>query len=147
VVDAIHPVDGSVKFWNERSERWEFVQQDEISITIPQSQVADTESIASPADDSVSSKAQVADTESIASPADDSVSKAISTYRPRGTARGGEYFRVSYRDGTRMRHIHLSGGKTDSPIAQAKVQKVRSLLAAGVPIIEIAELLKTKQLS
>jgi hypothetical protein len=187
VVDAIHPVDGSVKFWNERSERWEFVQQDEISITIPQAQVADTESIAlpaddsvsskaqvadtesialpaddsvsskaqvadtesiaSPADDSVSSKAQVADTESIASPADDSVLKAISTYRPRGTARGGEYFRISYRDGTRMRHIHISGGNTGSPIAQAKVQKVRSLLAAGVPVIEIAELLKTKQLN
>ncbi len=39
VVDAIHPVDGSVKFWNERSERWEFIQQDEISSTIPRASV------------------------------------------------------------------------------------------------------------
>jgi hypothetical protein len=55
---------------------------------------------------------------------DDSVSsKAISTYHPRGTARSGEYFRFSYRDGSRMRHIHIRGGNTDSPIAQAKVPK------------------------
>ena len=76
VVDAIHPVDGSVKFWNERSERWEFVQQDEISSTIPKAQIVDTESIASPADDSVSSKAQIADTEYTAETGinDDSVS-------------------------------------------------------------------------
>jgi len=24
-VEAVHPVNGSIKFWNERSERWEFV--------------------------------------------------------------------------------------------------------------------------
>jgi len=95
VVDAIHPVDGSVKFWNERSERWEFLQHDEISSIIPKVQIVDTELIASPVDDSVSSK-------------------AISTYRPRGTARSGEYFRFSYRDGSRMRHVHIRGCNTDS---------------------------------
>jgi hypothetical protein len=139
VVAAIHPVNGCVKFWNERSERWEFVQQNEISSTIPKAQIADTELIASPADDSVSSKAQIADTEytaetgihddSVSSKAqiadteytaetgihDDSVSKAISIYSPRGTARSGEYFRFSCREGSRMRHIHIRGGNTDSP--------------------------------
>ena len=167
VVEAIHPVDGSVKFWNERSERWEFVQHDEISSIIPKTQIVDTESIASPGDDSVSSNAQIADTEytaetgvdndsvsssdqivdteSIASPVDDSVSsKAISTYRPRGTARSGEYFRFSYRDGSRMRHVHIRGGNTDSPIAQAKVAEVRSLLAAGISPAEIAKSLRDK---
>jgi hypothetical protein len=167
VVAAIHPVDGSVKFWNERSECWEFVQHDEISSIIPKAHIVDTESIASPVDDSVSSKAQIADTEytaetgvnddSVSSKAqiadteytaetgvnDDSVSsKAISIYSPRGTARSGEYFRFSYREGSRMRHIHIRGGNTDSPIAQAKVQEVRSLLASGVSPAEIAAMLK-----
>ena len=132
-VAAIHPFNGSIKFWNERSECWEFVHPDEISSVIkkdsvsPVSTFADTEYIA-----------EVADTEYTAEVADiDSVSKAISTYRPRGTARSGEYFRFSYRDGSRMRHIHIRGGNTDSPVAQAKVQEVRSLLAAGVSPVQI----------
>jgi hypothetical protein len=134
-VAAIHPLDGSIKFWNERSERWEFLHSDEIGSIVP------------PADnyDSVSTdKPQIADTEYTVPPADnyDSVSKAISTYHPRGTARSGEYFRFSYRDGLRMKHIHIRGGNTDSPIAQAKVAEVRSLLKAGIPPAQVAEMLK-----
>ena len=134
-IAAVHPLNGSIKFWNERSERWEFLHPDEIGSIVP------------PADsyDSVSSKAEIADTEYTVPPADnyDSVSsKAISTYRPRGTARSGEYFRFSYRDGSRMRHIHIRGGDTDSPIAQAKVQELRSLLAAGISPAEIATMIR-----
>jgi hypothetical protein len=164
VVDAIHPVDGSVRFWNERSERWEFVQQDEISSIIPNAQIGVTESIPEPADsvtssaevgvtesipepaDSVTSSAEVGVTESIPEPAD-SVTSSVSTYRPRGTARSMEncpleYFRFSYRDGSKVRHVHIRGGNTDSPIAQAKVAEVRSLLAAGIPPAQIAATLK-----
>jgi hypothetical protein len=181
-IAAIHPLDGSIKFWNERSERWEFVYPDEVSSIVPsadnydsvskgKAQIADTEYTVPSADnydsvskdkaqiadteytvlsadnyDSVSKdKAQIADTEYTVPSADnyDSVSKAISTYRPRGTARSGEYFRFSYRDGSRMRHIHIRGGNTDSPIAQAKVREVRSLQAAGMAPAEIAAMLKT----
>jgi len=114
-------------------------------------QIADTEYTAEAGinDDSVSNKAQVADTEYTAPPADnyDSVSKAISTYRPRGTARSGEYFRFSYRDGSRIRHIHIRGGNTDSLIAQAKVAEVRSLLAAGIPPAEIAAMLRQSSMT
>jgi hypothetical protein len=203
-IAAIHPLDGSIKFWNERSERWEFVYPDEVSSIVPsadnydsvskdkaqiadteytvpsadnydsvskdKAQIADTEYIVPSADnydsvskdkaqiadteytvpsadnyDSVSKdKAQIADTEYTVPSADnyDSVSKAISTYRPRGTARSGEYFRFSYRDGSRMRHVHIRGGNTDSPIAQAKVREVRSLLMAGVTPAEIAATLR-----
>jgi hypothetical protein len=156
---AVHPINGSIKFWNERSERWEFLHPDEIGSIVPRAgndsvstdkaQTADTEYIVPSADnyDFVSTdKVQTADTEYTAPSADnyDSVSsKAISTYRPRGTARSGEYFRFSYRDGSRMRHIHVRGGNTDSPIAQAKVQEVRSLLAAGIPPRQIATMLKS----
>jgi hypothetical protein len=153
-VAVVHPVDGSVKFWNERSERWEFIHPDEIGSVVPDdsvskgsAQIADTEYTVPPAsnDDSVSKgNAQIADTEYTVPPAgnDDSVSRAISIYEPRGTARSGKYFRFSYRDGARMRHIHVRGGNTDSPIAQAKVAEVRSLLAAGMTPAEIAVMLK-----
>ncbi len=185
-IAAIHPFDGSIKFWNERSERWEFVYPDEIgsivssannydsvskdnaqiadteytvppaedydSVSKDNAQIADTEYTVPPAEDydSVSKdNAQIADTEYTVPPAEDydSVSKAISIYRPRGTARSCEYFyfRFSYRDGSRMRHIHIRGGNTDSPISQAKVQEVRSLLVAGIPPHEIAAILKIKK--
>ena len=112
---AVHPLNGSIKFWNERSERWEFLHPDEIGSIVPPGN-----------DDSVSTD------------------KAISTYRPRGTARSGEYFRLSYRDGSRMRHIHIRGGNTDSPIAQAKVAEVRSLLAAGISPAQVATRLRNQ---
>jgi len=161
-IEAIHPHNGSCKFWNELTESWGYLYPDELVLLPPadnddsvsegKAQIADTEYTVPPADndDSVSEgKAQIADTEYTVPPADnyDSVSsKAISTYHPRGTARSGEYFRFSYRDGFRMRHIHIRGGNTDSPIAQAKVAEVRSLLAAGMAPAEIAAMLKTPKL-
>jgi hypothetical protein len=157
VVDAIHPVDGSVKFWNERSERWEFIYPDEISSIVPRepadsvtsnAEVGVTESTPEPAD-SVTSNAEVGVTESTPEPADSLTSSAVSTYRPRGTARGIEnvpleYFRFSYRDGSKVRHVHVKGGNTNSPIAQAKVREVRSLLAAGMAPAEIANMLRNQ---
>jgi hypothetical protein len=139
-IEAIHPIDGSCKFWNDRTESWGYVYPDDFTLVIP------------PKIDSVSPVSTFVDTEYTAETVDteytaetvdiDSVSKAISTYRPRGTARSGEYFRFSYRDGSRMRHIHIRGSNTDSPIAQAKVQEVRSLLAAGITSLQIAAILR-----
>ena len=148
-IDVVHPINHSIKFWNERSERWEFLHPDEIgnivlddSVSKGNAQIADTEYTVQVAsdDDSVSKgNAQIVDTEyTVPLADDDSVSKAVSTYKPRGTACSGEYFRFSYREGSRMRHIHIRGGNTDSPIAQAKVQEVRSLLAAGISPADIA---------
>jgi hypothetical protein len=102
-VEAVHPIDGSIKFWNKRSERWEFVYPDEVARVLD-AEVGVTESIPEPADsvtssaevgvtesipepaDSVTSSAEVGVTESIPEPAD-SVTSSVSTYRPRGTAR------------------------------------------------------------
>ena len=178
-INAIHPLNGSIKFWNERSECWEFIHPDEIgsivesfsfddSVSKDEAQIADTEYTVPPADtyDSVTS-AEVAVTELTPAPGnDDSVTSAevavteltpapgnddylpfdpISTYRPRGTAppESGKYYRLSYREGGRVRHQHIRGGNTNSPIAQARVQEVRSLLAAGIAPAEIAAMLKT----
>jgi hypothetical protein len=46
----------------------------------------------------------------------------------------------------KVRHVHIVGGNTNSPIAQAKVRQVQSLLAAGVPAAEIASLIKEKKI-
>jgi hypothetical protein len=52
---------------------------------------------------------------------------------------------LSYKEGNKVRQVHIKGGNTDSPIAQAKVQEVRSLLAAGIAPSEIAAMLKTQR--
>jgi hypothetical protein len=163
-VNRVHPIDGSLQFWNPFTNEWDFLYPDEVKLVpaplvvedflpppvdsvSPASTLADTEYTVEVAEDADTEYtvevAEDADTEYTVEVAeDDSVSKAISTYQPRGTARSGEYFRFSYRDGLRMRHIHIRGGNTDSPIAQAKVQELRSLLASGVPPAEIALSLK-----
>jgi hypothetical protein len=167
---AVHPLNGSIKFWNERSERSEYLHPDEISCVITSetdsvtpAEVAVTESKLAPSNDDSVTPAEVAVTESkLALGNDDSVIpaevavtesklapgnvdlalKAISTYSPKGTARGGQYYRLSYRDNGKVRHQHIRGGNTDSPIAQAKVAEVRSLLATGIAPSEIAAMLK-----
>jgi hypothetical protein len=149
-IAAVHPHNGSIKFWNERSERWEFIYTDEMGCILPPepaidsvtpAEVAVTESLTpEPAIDSVT-PAEVAVTES-STPESAGYFSAVSTYKPRGTARGKEYYRLSYKSGGKVRHVHIRGGNTDSPIAQAKVREVRSLLAAGIPPAVIADRLK-----
>ena len=162
-ISAIHPVDGSIKFWNERSESWEYVYPDEIrsvvkstdsptmaEIAVGESNAPDdSPTIAevavgeSNAPNDSPTIAEVAVGESNAPPGDDYLPlDPISTYRPRGTARGGEYYRLSYRSGGKVRQVHIRGGNTDSPIAQAKVQEVRSLLAIGLSPAQVAEMLR-----
>jgi len=151
-INRVHPIDGSLQFWNPFTNQWDFLYPDEVRL-VPAPPVVDSVSPASTlAGEYI---AEVGDTEYIAEVADteytvevaeeDFVSRAISAYRPRGTARSGEYYRFSYRDGYKMRHIHICGGNTDSPISQAKVAEVRSLLAAGIPPGEIARLLKVQR--
>jgi len=169
-VNRVHPIDGSLQFWNPFTNEWDFLYPDEVKLApaplvvedvlpppvdsvSPASTLADTEYTVEVADTEYTVEVadteytvEVADTEYTVEVAeDDSVSKAISTYQPRGTARSGTYFRFSYRDGSRMRHIHIRGGNTDSPIAQAKVQEVRSHLAAGMSPAQVADYLKPQK--
>jgi hypothetical protein len=150
-IESVHPVDGSMRFWNPHMNEWGFLYPEEVSLVpAPNDSVSeaiapvevDTES--NSPNDSVSEAIAPVEVDTESNSLNDSVSgcKAISTYRPRGTARSGEYFRFSYRDGSRMRHIHVRGGNTDSPITQARVEKVRSLLAAGAKSAEIVEMLR-----
>jgi len=85
-----------------------------------------------------------ADTESNCQPVEfDSVSGPVATYQPKGTARGGEYFRFSYRAGEKMKHLHIPGGNTGSILAQSRAAEVMGLAAAGVPSLEICDRIKS----
>jgi signal peptidase I len=105
----------------------------------------DTESIPPSVEfDSVSVQPIARDTESTPEPVEfDSVSGPVATYRPKGTARGGEYFRFSYRAGGKMKHLHIPGGNTGSVLAQLRVAEVMELAAAGVPTLEICDRIKS----
>jgi hypothetical protein len=171
-VYEVDSTDGLLKFWNPFAHQWDYLCPEEVQLALAPpdgfdsptpAEVAVGESNCSietltttqfdavgesnnPPDgfDSPTS-AELAVGESNCSSDDDLALKAISTYRPRGTARGGEYFRLSYKDGGKVRTVHIRGGNTDSPIAQAKVTEVRSLLAAGISPHEIAAMLKIKK--
>ncbi|MEG4964565.1 MULTISPECIES: hypothetical protein [unclassified Microcoleus] len=150
-IHAVDPVDGGLQFWNPFASQWDYLYPSEVKLALPPSDKNDSVTPVEPAvtespppapDDSVT-PVEPAVTESIPPLVDDYLPlNAVSTYRPRGTARSGEYFRLSYKTGGRVRHQHIRGGNTDSPISQAKVAEVRSLLAAGIPPAEIAATLR-----
>lgn len=151
-IHEVEPSTGLLKFWNPFASQWDYLHPEEVQLalapTVKIDSVTSVESAVTesnpPQNDSVT-PVEPAVTESN-SPADGEylAVNAVSTYRPRGTARSGEYYRLSYKQGSRVRHVHIRGGNTDSPIAQAKVREVRSLLAAGISPAKIADMLKTK---
>jgi hypothetical protein len=172
-VESVHPVNGGARFWNDRTESWGYLHPgDVIPVPPPIDSVSvqpialDTESIPEPVEfDSVSVQPIALDTESIPEPVEfdsvsvqpialdtestpepvkfDSVSGPIATYRPKGTARGGEYFRFSYRAGGKMKHLHIPGGNIGSVLAQSRAAEVMELAAAGVPSLEICDRIKS----
>jgi hypothetical protein len=148
-VHEVDSTDGLLKFWNPFAHQWDYLYPEEVKLTLTPAvdsvtsvEFAVTESTLPSAVDSVT-PVEPAVTESNSPVRDDYLAlNAVSTYRPRGTARGGEYYRLSYKDGSRVRHVHIRGGNVASPIAQAKVAEVRSLLAAGISPAEIAAMLR-----
>ena len=174
-IEAIHPHNGCCKFWNELTESWGYLYPDEF-VVLPPGEVdpptpaevavgesnclhSETDSVSS-IDATIESScqhseidsptpAEVAVGESIAPLADSDCLDPISIYKPRGTARGEKdhfYYRLSYKEGNKVRQVHIRGGNTDSPISQAKVAEVRSLLAAGMSPRDVADMLKPPRL-
>jgi hypothetical protein len=169
-IHSVNPTNGLLQFWNPFARQWDFFCPDEVKLAhVPPDKIDDsptpaevavtesncpyseahttpsfdavTESIPQHSNDDSVTLAEVAVTES-STPEPDYFS-AVSRYKPRGTARGKEYYRLSYKLGGKVRHVHIRGGNTDSPIAQAKVAEVRSLLAAGMTPRQIAAMLQS----
>jgi hypothetical protein len=89
-------------------------------------EVAVGESKALSGDSPTPAEVAVGESKALSGETDCFVLDPISVYRPRGTARGGEYYRLSYKEGGKVRQVHIRGGNIASPIAQAKVPEVRS---------------------
>jgi|GEM_PF-5087792 hypothetical protein len=98
-VDLVHPVDGSLRIWNPTTKEWGFLYPDEVKLV--------------PAPDDSVTPVEFAVTESNPPAPDDFLAiNAVSTYRPRGTARGisPEYYRLYYEVLGKVRHIQIRGG-------------------------------------
>jgi hypothetical protein len=169
-VESVNPQNGSARFWNERAETWGYLHSSDVylvpqpldSVSVqpialdtesncPHSGTdtlarveTDTESNCPHSEFDSVSIPEPADTESISPSVEfDSVSGPVATYKPKGTARGGEYFRFSYRAGGKMKHLHIPGGNTGSVLAQSRAAEVMELAAAGVPSLEICDRIKS----
>ena len=58
---------------------------------------------------------------------------AINIYKAKGTARGDrKYFRYSYKEIGKVKHVHIGGGNIHSVVAQSRMQVVKDALAASV---------------
>jgi hypothetical protein len=68
---------------------------------------------------------------------------SVNVYRPTGTARGSNsYYRFSYKRRDRVRHVHIPGGNTGSPLAHSRAIEVGAKAAAEVPAAEIVEMIR-----
>ncbi len=64
-------------------------------------------------------------------------------YTPGGTARtNNNYFRYSYRDNGKMKHVHIPGGNTSSPFAQMHWEEVQRLVRSGASPKYIVQTIK-----
>ncbi len=65
---------------------------------------------------------------------------AVSEYSPGGTAaRGNYYYRFSYREGRRVKHIHIKGGHTGNKLAIKRKGLVEAWIRENIPLEKIIE--------
>lgn len=65
---------------------------------------------------------------------------AVSEYSPGGTAaKGNYYYRFSYREGKRTKHIHIKGGHTGNKLAIKRKELVEAWIREDVPLEKIIE--------
>ena len=67
----------------------------------------------------------------------------IGTYSP--GKRRTKYFRLSYRLGRKVKHVHIPGGSTNAELARHRVKKLQALINRGADISEILSLVKDYQ--
>lgn len=68
---------------------------------------------------------------------------AVSEYSPGGTAgKGNYYYRFSYRQGRRTKHIHIKGGNTTNPLAIKRKGLVEAWIRENISLEKIIEWIK-----
>ena len=59
----------------------------------------------------------------------------VNTYSP--GRRQAEYYRLSFRVGTRMKHVHIPGGSTSANLAQVRVKRLLTMINFGADLEEL----------
>jgi hypothetical protein len=68
---------------------------------------------------------------------------AINIYKAKGTARGDrKYFRYSYKENGKVKHLHIGGGNIHSLVAQSRMQLVKDAILKGQSPNEIKQLIR-----
>ncbi|MGK7885713.1 MAG: hypothetical protein AB4057_13940 [Crocosphaera sp.] len=68
---------------------------------------------------------------------------AVSEYQPGGTAaKNNKYYRFSYREGRRVRHIHIKGGNITNPIAIKRKGLIEAWIRENIPLEKIITWIK-----
>jgi hypothetical protein len=81
--------------------------------------------------------------ESLVSDATNDSLTAVNIYKARGTARGDrKYFRYSYKEGGKTKHLHIGGGNIHSVVARYRAQLARDAIARGESPQEIKQLIR-----
>ena len=70
-----------------------------------------------------------------------SVTPFIETYNP--SRRTKQYFRISWREGKKMRHEHIPGGNINAPLAQYRAKKLQTMCDRGAELAEIIAAVET----
>lgn len=61
-------------------------------------------------------------------------------YFPRGKAGGNhQYYRFSYREGSKVKHKHIPGGNIESPLAQKRAYEIEAMIKLGYSLKHILE--------
>ena len=69
--------------------------------------------------------------------------KAVTEYQPKGTAgKTKKYYRFSYRQGNRTKHIHIKGGNTESQLAKKRKALVEAWIRENIELEKIIQWLK-----
>ena len=65
----------------------------------------------------------------------------VNTYSP--GRRNVNYYRLSYRAGTKMKHIHIPGGNADSKLIGFRVRKIQGMIERGITLSKIITLINS----
>lgn len=66
-------------------------------------------------------------------------SASINKYSP--GKRKTEYFRLSYRNGSKIKHVHIRGGNVSSALARNRVKQLTNMINRGASIQELIRLI------
>lgn len=65
---------------------------------------------------------------------------SVNTYSPSRTRQ--RYYRISYREGRKIKHLHIPGGNVSSSLANYRAAKLNELIERGAELSEILALVK-----